>query len=283
TLASVLDGGGAPAGSIPLRVPVAPTGDAVVREPAAFARHVVRHVARRATTLPAAERARIGRLTADTAQLPGRQRRKSLRLGADLRAVTAQLGREVTHTDPELGFQLDPGEAAHALTTLVETFRAHDAEPFLVFDDTDAWGNRPDASLVASFFEGPVRLLATELDCGFALAMHRSYVDVPEYRALADRLEPIGLPRLPDPASALRAILQRRLDVRLLDFPVAAALDDGALDALAAIYAAKEDVRRAIVVAGLAVRIAIETDARVATRASVERAAAERDVHAGAT
>ena len=123
-----------------------------------------------------------------------------------------------------------------------------------MFDDTDSWGNRPDGNLVADFFGNSIRLLATELDCGFVVAVHENYLDVPEYRALADRLEPVALPRFDDAAGALRAILQKRLEVTGARCHVGDVLSTGAVDCLVKVYEAAPDLRRVLGVAALAVR-----------------------------
>jgi hypothetical protein len=266
----------------PLRIPVALAGEEVVGNAGRFARHVVRQVALSAQELTPTERAEIERLSANAAQLPGRQRRKGFVLGGNLHAVRAELARDVTETAPTLSFELDAGEAAQALTRLVETFRAHGVEPFFVFDDTDSWGNRPDTSLVAGFFDANIRLLTTELDCGFVIAVHESYLDVPEYRVLADRLEPVSLPRFPHPAAALTAILQRRLDVTGLHCAVDDVMSADAIDELAQIYETAPDLRRVLAVAKLAVRKTLDdAELHVVTARAVAIAALERESHGG--
>jgi hypothetical protein len=265
----------------PLRIPVALAAEDVVSEAGAFARHVVRQVAHSAQELTPTERAEIERLTMN-AQSPERQRRRGFVLGANLHLVHAALAHDLTETEPSLTFELDAGQAAGALIRLVETFRAHGVEPFFIFDDTDSWANRPDGNLVASFFDSNIRMLTSELDCGFVIAVHESYLRVPAYRALADRLEPVQLPHFADPVVALRTILQKRLDVTGLSCAVEDVMSADALNALARIYETGPDLRRVLGVAALAVRKALDdAEQDLVTGRAVELASAERENHGG--
>jgi hypothetical protein len=283
TLASVFGVfGDVPDNVAPLRIPVALASEAVVRDAGAFARHVVRHVADSAQELTPAERAEVTRLTANAAVKPGRTKRRGFVLGGNLHVVRAELARDVTETVQSLTYDFDAGQAARALARLVETFRAHDVEPLFVFDDTDSWGNRPDGNLVADFFGNSIRLLATELDCGFVVAVHENYLDVPEYRALADRLEPVVLPRFDDAAGALQAILQKRLEVTGTRCDVADVLSAGAVGRPFASYETAPDLRRVLGVAALAVRKTLDDpELELVTPRAVALAESDRASHGG--
>ena len=118
-------------------------------------------------------------------------------------------------------------------------------------------------------------MLTGEIDCGFILAVHTTYLDLPAYREIAPRLERIRVPQLGRPEAELARILTHRLEVAGLDIPLDQVFEPAALAVLAKTYEDLPDVRRAI--AASAVRLALEDEEldRV-TSAAVRAAAAER-------
>lgn len=120
-------------------------------------------------------------------------------------------------------------------------------------------------------------MLASEIDCGFVVAVHTTYLDLPAYREIAPRLERIRVPELGRPEADLARILTRRFEVAGLEIALEDVFEPDALAVLAGIYEDLPDVRRAIATAATAVRLAFEEDEfeRV-TPAAVRAAAAER-------
>lgn len=176
---------------VPVRVPVELAGPEAIRTTAGFGRHLVRHVLRRAA--PEA-------LSADE-QAGGRRRRAGFSVGLGrLLPVDVGLGGDLTGAAKDIDSQVGSGEVVAALIRLVELFRARQLEPFFVFDDTDHWlrlpGQEQDAEALATdFFANNVQMLTREVDCGFVLAVHSTYLDqVPAYARVAESLEPIELP-----------------------------------------------------------------------------------------
>lgn len=279
-----------PPGLVPTRIPVELASSETITEVGGFGRHLVRHILNWAApeVLSSGEQEAIERQLAGMERRTGRRRRLGFSLGTGrLLPVDASLIGDLTGAASDFERQLGNGDVVTALKRLVGLFRARDLEPFLVFDDTDAWLQLPGQEaaaleLATGFFGNNLRMLTRELDCGFALAIHRSYLSLPAYQEIADSLEPIDLPDFPDPAGAIRAILQRRVEVDELPLTIDEAFDDDAIDALAGIYGDVPDLRRVMAVAGLAVRKAHDDeDATSVTRAAVIAARSQRDTLRG--
>jgi Cdc6-like AAA superfamily ATPase len=283
TLAGVFGGlADMPSDVAPLRIGIALAEDEVVTQAGPFARHVVRQIANSAQQLTPAEQSELERLTANTIRLTGKQRRRGFTLGGNLHVANAQLARDVIDTAPELTLELGAAEAAAALQRLIATFRERGVEPILIFDDADTWTSRTKRNLAPACFETNVRMLTTELDCGFVIAADADYLSLPEYLALQDRLELVLLPRLTAPREGLARILARRLDVMGLDGSVAEIFEPAALDTLAEIYAADPDIRAAMAVAARSVRHALDApDLGRVPAVAVRAAAQERQAHRG--
>ncbi len=275
---------------VPTRIPVELADAAAITEVGAFGRHLVRHILNWAVpeALGAAEQAEIERRLSDMERRSGRKRRAGFSLGTGrLLPFDVNLSGDLTGAASDFERQLGNGEVVLALKRLVDLFRARGLEPFLVFDDTDAWLQLPGQEraareLATGFFGSNVKMLSREIDCGFVLAVHRSYLALPAYQAIADSLEAVSLPTLPDPDAAIVAILQRRIDVDGLGIEVGEAFADDAIQALAGIYADVPDLRRVMAIAGLAVRKAHDDDdATVVTRQAVIAARSQRDTVRG--
>jgi len=275
---------------VPVRIPVELAEPRAVTEFGAFGRHVVRHILSAAApeALSSREQGEIEARLADLERRSGRRRRGGFSLGTGrLLPVDASLSADLTGAAVDLDRQVQNGEVAVAFARLVALFRGRGLEPFLIFDDTDAWlqlpGQEEEArNLATGFFGNNVRTLSREVDCGFVLAVHRSYLELPAYQAIADSLEHIELPVLADPGTAITAMIERRIEVDGLGIAVADAFDDGALEALALIYSNAPDIRRVLAIAGSAARKAFEDqDVAIVTREAVLAARAERATFRG--
>lgn len=279
-----------PGNLVPTRIPVELAGSSAITEVGAFGRHLVRHILNWAApeALSADEQAELERRLADMERRSGRRRRAGFSLGTGrLLPVDARLSADLAGTSADFERQLGNGEVVLALRRLVDLFRARGLEPFLIFDDTDAWlqlpGQERTASELASgFFGSNVKMLSREIDCGFALAVHRSYLALPAYQGVADSLEAVEIPTFADPVAAISAILQRRMDVDGLGIVVGDAFSDDAVAALSRIYLDVPDLRRVMAIAGLAVRKAHDDEeATLVTEGAVIAARSQRDTFGG--
>jgi hypothetical protein len=275
---------------VPVRIPVELAGPEAITTVPGFGRHVVRHILNWAApeAFTPGERAGLERQIAETERKLARRRRAGFSLGTGrLLPVDAGLSGDLTGAATDIERELGGGDVLVALKRLIAMFRARGLEPFLIFDDTDAWlqlpGQEKEARKLASaFFATNVRMMTRELDCGFVLAIHRSYLGLPAYQQLADSLEVIDLPIFPNAVEAITVILQRRLDVEELRTQVRDAFDGAALEALADIYDDVPDLRRVMAVAALAVRKAHDSrDANIVTRQAIHVARAQRDTVRG--
>jgi hypothetical protein len=284
---------GLPKGLVPTRIPVGIVGEATIVDVGGFCRHLVKHVLTWAApeALSDDERTSLESQLAQLERRTGKRRRAGFSLGTGrLLPVDARLSADLTGVAADFETALGNGDVVRALKRLVALFRARDLEPFFVFDDTDAWlqlpGQEEAATRLASgFFGANVRMLSREIDCGIALAVHRSYLDLPAYRHVAESLEAIEIPVLADPIAAIRAILQRRIDVDELSVTVEDAFDDDAIAALAGAYADIPDLRKVMATAGLAARKVYDDpdpDSEIVTEAAIIAARAERDTLRGA-
>ena len=191
-----------------LRIPIALADDDTVKTTAGFARHLIRRVIA-AARFGDGETGDLRNRAADTLRRGGGARQRSHSLGLNVWVLKGELARELTRSGEEFEEQIGAGEVVEGLQRLVELFRARDTDPVLVLDDTDTWITRPHdrqpAQLADAFFARNVRMLASEIDCGFILAVHTSYLDLPAYREIAPRLERIRVPSSVGPRPTLRA------------------------------------------------------------------------------
>lgn len=276
---------------VPVRVPVELAGPEAIRTTAGFGRHVVRHVLKRAApeVLSVDEQESIGNDTADLEHRIGRRRRAGFSLGLGrLLPVDASLSGDLTGAATDLDRQVGSGDVVAALIRLVELFRARQLEPFFVFDDTDHWlrlpGQEQDAQALATdFFANNVQMLTREVDCGFVLAVHSSYIEqVPAFARIAESLEPIELPVFDDAPAAIERIVQRRMAVDSLEIAAADVFDPDSLAALGDVYVDAPDLRLVMSVAALAVRKSYDAaEVGCVSRAAVLAAWAERDTARG--
>ena len=271
----------APENLAALRIPIALADDETVQTTEGFARHVIRRII--ATARPGqSEASELRDRAADTVRRRGGERRRTRRVGIRTGVLSGELARELSQSSDEFEEQIRAGEVVEGLQRLIELFRARDAEPLLVLEDTDTWIARPHdqlpAQLAEAFFARNVRMLASEIDCGFILAVHTSYLGLPAYQELAPRLERIHVPPLAHPQTDLERILARRLQLAELDLAPDDIFEPAALTVLANIYEDQPDLRRTIATAATAVRLALEEpDLQRVAAAAVRAAAAERD------
>lgn len=269
-----------PANIIPIRIPVAAADAETVTEPRAFARHIVRTVARYATeTLSQDERAELEAGVADVRRRHGRERTRRWNVGAPRLIADAGFASEAKSGAEEIEERLGSGEVVGELARMVAIFRSHQREPLLVIDDSDRWLQigQTDLSQVAdAFFTRNVQMLAKELDCGFVVAVHDHYLELGGYvdtRALLST--EIRIPRFENPDVAIGQILGRRIELAEVRASLDELFEADAITELGDLYAAAQGIRRVLATVDRAVQHACSDRVHPVSRELVRTARAD--------
>ncbi|CAN5683347.1 hypothetical protein BH18ACT15_BH18ACT15_01890 [soil metagenome] len=228
-----------PESVVPLRIPVAGEPDATVTEPHAFAGHLITVITRWASPelFTPAQRESLELAAAERRARFGKQTARKFNLGTPGWLADARFAVEVQAAGEEVENRVSTADAVFELARMFELFRAHGLEPLVVIDDSDTWLRVPEwdrSELAAGFFTENVRMLAKDLDCGFVLAVHTEYLDIPAYRASATLLSTtIPIPRFePGAAEAIARILEHRIAVQRVEAELGDVLESEALRAL---------------------------------------------------
>jgi hypothetical protein len=263
-----------------IRVPVEAEDRATVTEPAAFAAHLVRTVARFLEEAKRIDPAAREQMASGTGRVVSTARGRVHKTGIGLpawaldAAIAAELSSVVTTTRACSGAEL----IAQA-QQVVDTVSERGSRPVLVIDDSDAWvrtalGDRSD--LVGPFFTRVLRMLVEELTASLVVAVHTQYFDLTGFPDDVGFLEQsIQVPDLPS-AVALDRILSTRIEV-LGDDSLAAEADvtQGAVTALFAAYRSEgRSVRRAMLLAHTALQIACQDGADAINERHIDAALA---------
>jgi Cdc6-like AAA superfamily ATPase len=232
---------------VPLRIPVASLRDDAATDPTAFARHLLETVVRYSSEiLTPEERAALNRSAADQISTQGRERNQHFSVGAPKLLIDAGVAAEI-RSGAEQFVNEQSGAAIEGSARLVEVFRSHDREPFLILDDTDRWiqvAGKDQIEVANAFFLQIVPLLAREIGCGFVVAVHDQYVDLDSYREtkqLFSRI--IDLPMPTDAESAIAAILDRRIELAGMAPRLDELLESEAIQLLAELYRGNRSLR----------------------------------------
>ena len=227
-----------------LRVPVEAEDPDTVREPAAFAAHMLNELARqavRAGQLSKREREAAQRAGAASVTI---ERRRVTRggLGLPTWLLRADLGAE---SQSVLSTRAPRSAAGtlETLTQLMEVLSGWGLLPVVLIDDSDAWLQTPAGDLrdlVAPFFGRVLRDLVEELDCGWVVAVHDHYLDQPGFPHDGTLQSRVAVPRLPS-SDALGEILGARIRATRLGSDAAppalpAVFESAAVDALFKAY-----------------------------------------------
>lgn len=234
---------------IPLRIPVAATDPETATEPGAFSRHLLRTVIRYSTEiLSEKERETLARAATNQVSTQGRQRSRRFSVGAPQLVADVGLATEVKSGAEQFVDEPTAGDAVEGAARLVEVFRAHGREPFLIIDDSDHWIRIGDKNLLEvadAFFTRIVPMLAREVGCGFVVAVHDEYLDLASYREARGLLSrAIELPTPADTAAAIAAVLKRRMELAGVEAVLADLLEETATEMLAKRYAENRSLRK---------------------------------------
>jgi hypothetical protein len=250
-------------GFVPLRVSVV---GVEAGDPAAFARHAMIEI----RDLPATRLAEHERraLERSTAVERTTERRTELRAGFEI-ATGAILGPRVLADLQKIAAETlahgpDAAEILLGLQRLLDAFWQLGRCPVLIVDDTDHWGGEPRAA--DAFFDQTARALG-RLDTVTVVQAQTAYTELDGYQRVRDMFTAeLELPALPDPRTALIAILQRRIDGAGVAARAAELFEAAGLDLLRDAYQASAadgragDLRHALVVARTALELAVEDE-----------------------
>ncbi len=235
----------------PIRVRVALESAQVATDPAAFARHLVRTVAKYIEQH-------------DPARTDERQASKALSAAygiADTKrptrlSISPQIGWLGVELAAELGAvvrQIPPSgqDVLEQAQLILQVITDRGLRPGLILDDTDHWLNQaglPSTEQVRTgFFGRVVRLIAEQLPLATAvIAVHESYLGDPAYVAAAQFLESrVELPAVPG-APGFGLILHHRVGLAIeRDIALEEVIDNAALQRLFENYEATDRSLRA--------------------------------------
>lgn len=234
---------------VPLRIPVAAESAETATNPGAFARHVLRTVVRYSTEiLDNEERQLLSRSAAHQITNQGQERTKRASIGAPRLIADLGLASEVKSGAEQYVNETSSGDAVDGVVRLVEIFRSHGLIPFLIVDDSDSWLRIGDHDLLMvadGFFLQVIPMLARETGCGFVVAVHDDYLELPSYQHAQQLLtRSITLPLPANPTAAISAILSRRIQLAGVSASVDELLSPEALTLLGERYREDRSLRR---------------------------------------
>jgi hypothetical protein len=252
----------APNGFAALPISVAPESDETVTDPGAFAQHAVRVIstwAAEVEMLSGDARDELLRAVADSQVLPSLSKQTHAGIALQLPwLVKGELARDIRRElEPAIELERSAVEHLEALKRLARLIRAIELEPLLVIDDSDRWLRRgePRPEIVGAFFGRVVRELS-ELEIGFAVAVHEHYLRLPEYREATPGVlsARIDVPRL-TAAEQLNEIIDHRIRAFVGDGRASEILDPEAMERLWEFYSsdANQSLRVTLQIAHTAV------------------------------
>ncbi len=270
----------------PIRVPVFYETDETIKDPGRFARFLLQRLLAHAERLSAVNEAERNQLLVEATErvtTPTKTLGHQGGIGVELPwLLKADAAREVTVTIQGADLTGSTDSVLDVIDRVVETVRANGLTPIIVIDDTDRWlqvGDTDRRGLVGDFFGVIARMLA-ERGCGLVVAVHETYLDMPEYvnGTRGFLTEAIHLPRLSAPAS-LAQILEHRIR---LQAPTSAIDEAFTTDAVAGLHHYYEDVwnfslRWTLQAAHEALTEAVAAGLDAITLATVDDAAAAYD------
>ena len=225
---------------VPLRIPVAGEPDETVTQPKAFVRHLIATITRWASPemFSHAEREELERGASQDRLRRGTETTRKFHIGAPAWFADAGFALEVRTTGEDIAMSASTVDVVAESRRMIDLFRAHGKVPLFVIDDSDHWLRIPEldrSPLANEFFTQNVRTMATELACGFVLAVHDDYLDYPGYIETEDLFSTIiHVPwfETGSAAAPISRIMQHRIDVHQVVASVEEVFDAEALTGL---------------------------------------------------
>jgi len=283
-LAAALQPGrrGLPDGFAPVHLPAAGAGADVLSDTHRFARYLVQRL------VSAAEGQILDTDAVDRAYNRAGERRHRGRyedqhvgaLSAGGRFLKGEVRHELRRVGESIDFENFAVDAFDAVNRMLEAFRSHGQQPFIVVDDADALLRTGARGEVAETFLGTViPALVEHLDCGFALGVQVGYRDLSAWEELGRVAEEVPIPLL-DGRETVEHAIERMLRRRLEEWDPTVALDAvfaaEVPQMLALQYLQHEgSIRKVLGVAGRALQHTLELDADLIDANAVWAAIAE--------
>ncbi|MDQ3530767.1 MAG: hypothetical protein M3456_00025 [Actinomycetota bacterium] len=225
---------------VPLRIPVAGEPDETVTQPKAFVRHLIATITRWASPdmFSQAEREELERGASQQRRRAGVETTRRFHIGAPAWFADAGFALEVKSTGEDIERAASTVDVVAESRRMIDLFRAHGRVPLFVIDDSDHWLRIPEldrSPLANAFFTKNVRTLATELACGFVIAVHDDYLDYPGYIETESHFSTvIHVPwfETGHAAGPIGKILQHRMDVHEVAASVEEVFDADAVTGL---------------------------------------------------
>ena len=270
-----------PESVVPLRVPVAAEQDAVVMEPGAMARHLVRYVTRWASAelFSPEERDFLDQTVAEATRRSGSGKIREFHIGLPLWLARAEFARQVQSTGREYESHGAAADSVEALKRMTSLFESSGLYPVFVFEDSDAWLSTPglDRSHVANaFFMRTIRMLTKDVEAGLVVAVHEDYLKLDGYRAASEWLSgEIQVPRLLNAREGIDTILRDRLTIAEVAAPIEAVMESDAIAWLAKFYETGRTIRDVLRVAQRSLQHALSDGIDAVGEQLVDQAIAE--------
>ena len=268
----------------PIRAPVFYETEETVREPGAFARYLVQRLLDEALAAAAlSDRERDELLQQSSERLTTRTRTVGHTTGGALEVpwlLKGEAAREVSTTLEGAALAGTTDAVLAAIDRTIDALAQRQGlTPIIVLDDTDRWlrvGQVDRRELVGRFFGTIVRMLS-ERGCGLVVAVHETYLDMPEYvdGTRGFLTDDVTVPTLPSGA-AIAEILTRRIQLCADDAAATDVFDAAAIDRLYAYYRSegRRSLRWTLQTAHTALTDTVAAGAPVVGVAAVDDAAA---------
>jgi Cdc6-like AAA superfamily ATPase len=245
---------------LPIRIPILLAPVEQITRPLGFARHLLQHVAAWSEQIITRTQQQQARGAA-----ADRTRRTSGGQGLSFRVpiphhIPVEVGAELRRAAIEIEEGINATSVNNGIEQLLAAFDEQTLEPFFVVDESDTWtslSGQADAHEIArDFYANVVNWMAREFPCGFVCVAHDEYEQIAAYGNVAQLLRQVRIPVLPDPAVAIAAIVDKRLQANEVEATHRDLFDGSGLAALATRYAATHDMRGMLQLAALAVDLA---------------------------
>jgi hypothetical protein len=266
-----------------IRAPVFYETDETVQEAGPFSRYLLQRLleeARSVAALGPEERDRLLRQASERLTVPSQTIGHRFRAGMEVPwLLKGDVARDVSTTLEGAELQGSTDATLQAVDEVILAIGGQGLTPMIVLDDTDRWlrvGEVDRRELVGRFFGSIVRMLA-ERGCGLVVAVHESYLELPEYQngTRGFLTDSVRVPELREVA-ALNAILEHRIAIQMDGTALHEVIDSDASERLFSYYqtAGSRSLRWTLQIAHSALTASVGAGTETITAAAIDDAAA---------